>query len=222
LPAFIRYDVERPGWEPLAPQPRIVEPKPPAEFGDDWAQELDTADKPTISAYFKSVEYLGEYLNFINVRCGGKDYVVELVSRGFKRGMTFEAPRNSLMTSIEHEVFDDMLIGNFMKTILHGDFHAIPLYPYVGEYLTKFADNGRVKTKQEVRHYLSEYRRRAPLSYLRHRVERRAMEAIRFRLQADTLPYRIAAGAYHRLRNPRLVLHDMGLSRRPESSPSAS
>jgi hypothetical protein len=126
------------------------------------------------------------------------------------------------MTSIENEVFDDMLIGNFMKTVLHGDFHAAPLYPYIGEYLTKFADNGRAKTKQEVRDYLAEYRRRAPLSYLRHRLERKTMEAIRYRLEVDTLPYRIAAGTYHRLRNPRLILHDLGVIRRPEGSASAS
>jgi hypothetical protein len=220
LPAFISYDVERRSWESLAPRPRIVEPKPPAEFGDDWSQELEADDKARISQYFKQAEYLADYLNFINIRCGGKDFVVDLSSSGFKRGITFEAPRNSLMTAIQNEVFDDMLIGNFMKTILHGDFHSLPLYPYIGEYLTKFADNGRAKSKREVREYLAEYRRRATLSYLRHRVVRSAMETVRFRLQTDSLSYRIAANTYHRVMNPRLVLHDLGLVRRQQPTTS--
>ena len=220
LPAFIRYDVEHHSWERLAPRARVVEPKPPGEFGDDWSQELEAGDKVRISRYFKSAEYLADYLDFINIRCGGKDCVVALSPFGFKRGITFEAPRNSLMTAIENEVFDDMLIGNFMKTFLHGDFHSVPLYPYIGEYLTKFADNGRAKTRAEVRRYLAEYRRRALLSYLRHRLARAAMESVRFRLQTDSLPYRIAASTYHRVLNPRLVLHDLGVGRRPEGSTS--
>jgi hypothetical protein len=113
------------------------------------------------------------------------------------------------MISIENNVFDDMLIGNFMKTILHGRFNPTPLYPYIGEYLTKFADNGLAKSKAEVHRYLAEYRRRAPLSYLRHRIGRFAMESIRFRLRTDSTSYKIAAGAYHRMRNPRLLRHDL-------------
>ena len=209
LPAFISYDVERKRWEPLTPQPRAMELKPPEEFGDDWSEELGPDDKIRANQYFKSVEYLGDYLDFVNVRCGGKDYVVGLSRRRFKRGVTFEAPRNSLMISIENNVFDDMLIGNFMKTILHGRFNPTPLYPYIGEYLTKFADNGRAKSKAEVHRYLAEYRRRAPLSYLRHRIGRFAMESIRFRLRTDSTSYKIAAGAYHRMRNPRLLRHDL-------------
>lgn len=213
LPAFIRYDVERKRWEPLNPRPRVVEPRDPKEFGDDWSEELDTADKQKVSRYFGAVERLADYLDFINIRCGGKDHVVQIASDRWKRGITFEAPRNSLMIAIENEVFDDMLIGNFMKTILHGAFHDRPLYPCVGEYLTKYADNGRAKTKEEVREYLNQYLRRAPLAYLRHRLERATIEFVRFRLQQDSLPYRIAAGTYHRVRHPRLLIHDLGIGR---------
>ena len=55
--------------------------------------------------------------------------------------------------------FDDLLIGNFMKTTLHkmsslydGDFNFA---------VTKFGDNGRVKTHREIDAYLNEYRGRA-------------------------------------------------------------
>jgi hypothetical protein len=213
LPAFIRYDVERKSWEPLNPKPRMVEPRDPAEFGDDWSEELPAEDKKKVTQYFGAVERLAGYLDFINVRCGGKDHVVELAHNRFKRGVTFEAPRNSFMSAVEYEVFDDMLIGNFMKTILHGEFQGPPLYPGIGEYLTKYADNGRAKTKEEVRRYLKEYMLRAPIEYLRHRVERATMEFVRFRLEADSLSYRIGAATYHRVRHPRLLIHDLGFAR---------
>jgi hypothetical protein len=210
LPAFIRYDVERKAWEELNPHPRVVEPRDPKEFGDDWSEELDAEDRDKAARYFQAVDGLAGYLDFINLRCGGKDHVVELAKARFNRGITFEAPRNSLMTSIENEVFDDLLIGNFMKTILHGNFRSAPLYPYIGEYLTKYADNGRAKSREEVREYLGQYFRRAPLAYLRHRLERATIELVRFRLRQDSFAYRISAGAYHRMRHPRLLIGDLG------------
>ena len=44
------------------------------------------------------------------------------------------------MTCIEYEIFDDLLIGNYMKTTLHGDVAG--LYPDFSPYVAKFADNG--------------------------------------------------------------------------------
>jgi hypothetical protein len=69
--------------------------------------------------------------------------VVELNHRRFNRGLTFEAPRHSFMTSVEYEILDDMLIGNIMKVTLHGQFSSAPLYPHFTPYVTKYADNGR-------------------------------------------------------------------------------
>jgi hypothetical protein len=69
-------------------------------------------------------------LDFIAFRLSG-EHVVELAKRRFERGLTFEAPRNSVMTAIENESFDDMLGGNFMKATLHGSFpKQEPLYPH--------------------------------------------------------------------------------------------
>ncbi|PWT82434.1 MAG: hypothetical protein C5B58_08255 [Acidobacteria bacterium] len=206
LPAFIRYDVQKEAWYPLCPKPREVMARDPSEFGDNWTDHLEDEDKKKVTAYFKAVPKLGEYLDFVAVRVGGQDHVVELATKGFKRGITFEAPRNSLMISIENEIFDDLLIGNFMKTILHGEFSYRPLYPYIGEFLTKYADNGRAKTPEELHAYFAQYRRRAPLEYLRHRIERATIEAIRYRLEVGSAGYRVAAWTYHRLRNPRLLL----------------
>lgn len=51
------------------------------------------------------------------------------------------------MASIEHEIFYDQLIANFMKTQLHGDWEALTLQPYFTPYVAKYADNGRAKTR---------------------------------------------------------------------------
>jgi hypothetical protein len=42
-------------------------------------------------------------------------------------GITFEAPRKSLLEAVRWEIFDDLLIGNFTKTTLHGGLRS--LYP---------------------------------------------------------------------------------------------
>jgi hypothetical protein len=41
--------------------------------------------------------------------------------------------------------------------------------------VAKYADNGMARSRDELRDYFREYRRRAPLEYLRHRLERRAI-----------------------------------------------
>ena len=57
-----------------------------------------------------------------------------------------------------------MLIGNFMKTTLH---NMRSLYESQFAFsVTKYADNGRAETEEEVRQYLAEYRRRAGRQYI--------------------------------------------------------
>ena len=60
--------------------------------------------------------------------------------------------------AINEEIFDDLLIGNFMKTTLHnmrdlyeGDF-AI--------YVAKYGDNGRAQSSEEIREYQRLYYKR--------------------------------------------------------------
>ena len=52
------------------------------------------------------------------------------------------------MKSIKQEIFDDLLIGNFMKTTIT---NAKNLYDPDFNYLvTKYSDNGRVKISKEL------------------------------------------------------------------------
>jgi L-ascorbate metabolism protein UlaG (beta-lactamase superfamily) len=198
LPQFVRVDCGTGAVTEIRPAERKIHERDPSEFGDDWSEPLEADEAKRLREYFGSIERLGDFLDFINVRAGGKDNVVELATKKFARGITFEAPRGSLMIAVQEEIFDDMLIGNFMKTTLHGSFpnRLADFTPVVA----KYADNGRAKTKAELEAYFAEYRRRAPLDYLQHRLARRSISTCRDVLGTDSGVYRLVRGVYRKLR----------------------
>jgi len=153
-------------WEKIDPPETPPVIRDPREFGDDWEEQLDKADVTAATQYFQSIFHLTKNLDFINLRVGRKDNIIELSKKKLNRGITFEAPRHSLMIAISYEIFDDMLIGNFMKTTLHGKLKARTptLSPYFEPYVPKYADNGRAKSKKELNLYLEEYRKRMDYS----------------------------------------------------------
>jgi len=91
-----------------------------------------------------------------------------------------------------------MLIGNFMKTTLHGhfDFPQSALYPAFTPFVGKYADNGKAKSRQQLRNYFGAYRKRAPIDYLRHRLHKRSVESFRSFFCKDSGVYRLAKRAY--------------------------
>ena len=112
---------------------------------------------------FQEKELVRKRLGFIKFIVGGKTNTVILNQRSDK-GISFEVPRSSLMKSIKYQIFDDLLIGNFMKTTL---FNMNSLYSYDFNFLvTKYGDNGKAKTETQVKKYLKEYRRRAGRQYI--------------------------------------------------------
>jgi hypothetical protein len=197
LPAFIRWNCETDTYEAIAPpeNPRPV--LSPKEFGDDWTALLEAEDVSKLSAYFKGIEHLGDCFDYINFRVGGKDNIIEIGKRHFRRAITFEVPRNSMMQAIEYRVFDDLLIGNFMRTMLHGDFAKTGLYPDFSPYVAKYADNGMARTKDELRDYFEQYRRRAPADFLKAQFERGVHDVIRRSYDPDSSLYRAARRTYH-------------------------
>jgi hypothetical protein len=98
-------------------------------------------------------------------------------------------PRGSLTTALKYEIFDDLLIGNFMSTTLHGYSPTDTLYPDFTPYVAKYGDNGRARTKNELASYFAHYRRRAPIDYLRHRFDAGLLRPI----QESTADYLRAA-----------------------------
>jgi hypothetical protein len=169
LPAFIRYRCDDDRYSEIGPAETTSEQFDPELFGDNWAEQLEQDDVPKVKDYFRSISHLERCLDFIRVRVGGKEHIIELKMRRFNRGITFEAPRHSLMTAVQYKVFDDLLIGNFMKTTLHGKWPKTRLYPDFTPYVAKYADNGGARSKHELNEYFSVYRRRTGvINHVRH------------------------------------------------------
>jgi hypothetical protein len=128
---------------------------------------------------------------------GGKRLHVNLGGPG-DRGITFAVPRNSLMQAIEFEAFDDLLIGNFMRTTLHG---VASLYePNFNFTVAKFADNGRAQTRAEVREYMKEYRRRAGFALTRRILFEESMRAFKRHVHSENPLYKASRFVYRTLR----------------------
>jgi L-ascorbate metabolism protein UlaG (beta-lactamase superfamily) len=197
LPAFVRYDCVADEVSAIDPVPVEAVVREPSEFGDDWSDRLEPDDVALVSRYFRSIEHLGRHFRYVNVRVGGVDHRIELATKGPDSGITFEVPRSSLMKAISFEVFDDLLIGNFMKTTLHGAAVDKSLYPDFTPYVGKYADNGRARTETELRRYFREYRRRSPYEYFRSRIEQRALLAVRPLVPDESRLYRSLRAAFH-------------------------
>ena len=159
---FCKIDCNSMEVENLNPNKINVEPKNPILFGDNYSDELSNKDKLLIVDYFSRKDFIKDYFGFINFRVGKRDNFFRMNKKSTK-GITFEVPRSSLMTSINYRIFDDLLIGNFMKTTLHNcsSLYEGKGYNNFNFNVTKFGDNGLAETKEEVRNYLNEYRRRS-------------------------------------------------------------
>jgi len=194
LPAFMRYDCLEKTVTEIKPEENPDTTLDSKIFGDDWSETLDEHDFRKIDIYFRSISHIEETFDFINLRVGGKDNRSEFRKRNFQKGITFEVPRNSLMQAIEFEIFDDLLIGNFMKTILEGKWPRTHtgLYPDFTPYVGKYADNGRAKTQEELKAYFREYQQRSALDYLRHRIKSRVIESLRPYVKANPALYQFA------------------------------
>jgi hypothetical protein len=196
LPAFIRYDCERDRVEEIRPTELPVKVRSAAEFGDDWAEPLGAEDRILAERYFGSIEHLSGVIDFVNLRVGGRDHAISLGAGRHQRGVTFEAPRHSLMTAIGYEIFDDLLIGNFMKTTLHGEWGPGRLYPEFTPFVAKYADNGRAKSERELSDYFNAYRKRAVLDFLKYRFEKKAEAIYRSYVTERSILHRVAKGLY--------------------------
>lgn len=178
LPAFVRYDSIRDDLQELRPGEGKLVSRDSRDFGDDWSEQLTAQDVAAVRAYFTSITHLSTRFRFITLRVGGRDTTVDLGRTApAGAGITFEAPRHSLMKAVRYEIFDDMLIGNFMRTTLHGPVRD--LYPDFSPCVAKYADNGRAKSDAELAEYFRIYRQRAGLDWVRHQIDRRTARMVR-------------------------------------------
>ena len=201
LPAFVRYDCLGATWDAIDPPRRAPMVRDPAECGDDWSEELDADDERLVRGYFGGIEGLARHLDTVVVRVGGRETTVPVGGRATGRSVTFDVPRHSLVQALEWQVFDDLLIGNFMRTTLRGPWPSSGLYPGFTPFVTKYADNGGARSNAEVREYFAEYRRRmGALRWLRASFEQKARDGLRARLADDSPIIRAAKRVYQRAR----------------------
>src|SRR6185312_2993119 len=149
IPPFSSIDCNDLVVETYHPREVQVTPKAPEEFGDNWSDVLERGDQKLITEYFSRKERIQKYFGFVNFNVGGKDFTLRMRGKA-SRGISFAVPRSSLMTAITYRIFDDLLIGNLMKTTLYG---VSSLYEGKGNFnfnVTKFADNGLAVTEAEV------------------------------------------------------------------------
>jgi len=157
---------------------RSVTPKHPTQqsdpcqiehdfYGDDWNERLQPEEWKRLYAFFDEIELLSRYVDFIDFTVGGETRRIWTDILALRRppetlcGIGFEAPRRSLMKAIEHGYFDDMLIGNFMKTRLLN----MSLYPHFTPIVAKLRGSAGVKTAAERRAFAWRYFKRNPSGY---------------------------------------------------------
>lgn len=192
IPGFFKYDVLADRVIPTALEPAARDSQLPAAFDDDWSEPLSEADAAQLRAYFDKFEHLADRFEFLTFRVGGRNTTLSLAGpKG--RGLTFEAPRHSLMTAITYEIFDDLLIGNFVKTTLHG---VRSLYPDFAPYVAKYGDNGRAFTRAELSEYFQAYRQIAGIQGWIDRMKSESSRRIRTALASNRRVYLTARKIY--------------------------
>jgi hypothetical protein len=148
--------------------------------GDEWEEHMTEPEWSNVFAFFRRLELLKPHLDYLEFTVGGETrrlWINEDASTtapGKLRGIRFEAPRRSLLKSIQHGYFDDMLIGNFMKTQLHN----VTLYPHFTPIVAKLRGSSGVATKADARKFKRRYFRRNPLGYFEWRAEQRLEAAV--------------------------------------------
>jgi hypothetical protein len=137
---------------------------------DDWDEVLTEAEKDQVRNFFSQFVMLKRYLHFLELVVGGEKIQVQFGDRfGGRRGVTFFVPRASLLEAVRYGYFDDLLIGNFMRTQLHG---KASLYPFITPLIAKLGGNAKVYTAADYLRFRLRYFRRNPFGFLRWRLKR--------------------------------------------------
>ena len=153
LPAFILWDSIKKDYKEINPEENNEQLISEEFFGDNWSDDLDKHDKKIIEKYFKSFEHLKNKIGFLNFKIGKSELNIKFSDKA--EGISFKSPRNSFMYAISNEIFDDILIRNFMQVELIG---LKGFYPDFTPYVTKYSDNGGSKNNKELKKYFEFYK----------------------------------------------------------------
>jgi hypothetical protein len=131
---------------------------------DDWAETLSAEEWHRVEAFMHRFQLVRRYIDFVEFTVGGESHRVDLNPPGGRRdeqrrGIAFMVPRRSLLETATWGYFDDLLIGNFMKTRLINTH----LYPRFTPLVAKVGGNAKVYTRADYIRFLARYARRNPI-----------------------------------------------------------
>jgi hypothetical protein len=135
---------------------------------DDWNETLSEDEWMQLAAFVGKYETVREHFDYLDFAVAGERRRIWIVpdAKGKPaeklRGIGFHVPRRSLMATVEYGYFDDILIGNFMKTELHN----ATLYPHFTPLVGKLGGAAKVFTASERRKFNRRYFRRNPVGYV--------------------------------------------------------
>ena len=145
-------------------QKKELDIKEPELFGDNWNDELNNSEKIIVEDYFNKFLSFHDKIGFITFIVGGKE--LNLKFNGKKdKGISFELPKNSLLTACKYRVFDDLLGANFMKTKLYNLQNLYEPKANFTHDICKFGDNGMSYTKDELESYKKYYAKKMGMEY---------------------------------------------------------
>jgi hypothetical protein len=196
LPAFVQVDAVSGECKEIAPRRLDHVVRRPEEFGDNWADRLTREEKELVRSYFLSKEVVSQRFGFLTFCVGGEEFIINMNKGQRNRGISFKVPRQSLVAAVQYRVFDDLLIGNFMKTTLHG---SASLYPDFTPYVAKYADNGRAESREDLREYFHHYRRKDPIGYIFRTLECDSEALFRKFVPHDSVVFRSAKALYWKM-----------------------
>lgn len=189
LPAFISYDIDKDNFkkiQTLETNNDIISSK---SFNDDWSEPLSKDDEKKLKDYFLRNELLKRQIGFIQFTVGEKEYSIDINKRKRNKGILFEVPKYSLMQTIKWNIFDDLLIGNFMKTKVIG-FRGNQLYPIFNPIIPKYYDQAQITDKKELKKYFKFYKAKAPLDTLKDMLSYNSSMAARKYFKTDSKIYK--------------------------------
>lgn len=169
-----------------------------ADVVDDWSARLSEEEWSKVERFARQFETLRDRQDFIGFSVGGEARRFFLRPGAERRppakqvGVVFHVPRAPLLETVEYGYFDDLLIGNFMKTQLFN----MKLYPIFTPRVAKLGGNAKVFTAADLRRFQAHYFRTSPLAFLRYRTQL----AMRYFIEPKIRKWSQATGLFPLLR----------------------
>jgi len=141
-----------------------------ATADDNWSDRLTAAEWEQVEAFMHRFQLIRRHVDFVEFQVGGETRRIPINNRGGTpnaRGIVFQVPRQSLLTTVEYGYLDDLLIGNFMKVRLINT----RLYPRFTPLVAKIGGNAKVYTRRQYYRFLLRYFSRNPIGMITYRAQ---------------------------------------------------